>query len=51
MNLEELREMMDTDARKRVEAQEQTIKELHKKITDQRREIEQLRSRLEGGEK
>lgn len=51
MNLEELREMMDTDARKRAEAQEQTIKELHKKIADQQREIDHLRNQLKGGAK
>jgi uncharacterized coiled-coil protein SlyX len=51
MNLEELKEMMDTDARKRAEAQEQTIKELHKKIADQQRKIDTLRSQLKGGTK
>lgn len=49
MNLEELREMMDTDARKRMAAQEQTIKELHQKIAEQNREIAQLRAQLNGG--
>ena len=43
MNLEDLREMMDTDARKRMTAQEQTIKELHQKIADQNMEITRLR--------
>lgn len=43
MNLEDLREMMDTDARKRMTAQEQTIKELHQKIADQNKEIARLR--------
>lgn len=51
MNLEELREMMDTDARKRMAAQEQTIKELHQKIAEQRKEIDQLRAQLKAGSK
>ena len=42
---------MDTDSRKRAEAQEQTIKELHKKIADQQREIDHLRNQLKGGAK
>jgi predicted RNase H-like nuclease (RuvC/YqgF family) len=46
MNLEQLREMMDTDARKRAEAQEQTIKELHKRIAELRAENEQLKQQL-----
>ena len=51
MNLEQLREAMDTDARKRATAQEQTIKELHQKIADQNMEIARLRklAGLEGG--
>jgi uncharacterized coiled-coil protein SlyX len=48
MNLEQLREMMDTDARKRASAQEQTIKELHKKIAELRKENEQLKAQLKG---
>lgn len=51
MNLEELKEMMDTDARKRAAAQEQTIKELHQRIAGQRKEIELLRAKLKGGAK
>jgi uncharacterized coiled-coil protein SlyX len=47
MNLEDLREMMDTDARKRMTAQEQTIKELHQKVADQSKEIARLRKKLE----
>lgn len=43
MNLEQLREVMDTDARKRATAQEQTIKELHQKIAEQDKEITWLR--------
>lgn len=49
MNLEELKEMMDTDARKRAAAQEQTIKELHQKIAELRKENDQLRAQLNGG--
>lgn len=48
MNLEQLREMMDTDARKRVAAQEQTIKELHKTIKQLREENRALRDELSG---
>jgi exonuclease VII large subunit len=48
MNLEQLREMMDTDARKRAEAQEQTIKELHKTIKQLREENRALRDELSG---
>ena len=51
MNLEELKEMMDTDARKRCAAQEQTIKELHAKIAEQNKEIARLRAQLKGGVK
>ncbi len=51
MNLEELRNMMDTDARKRCAAQEQTIKELHQKIAEQNREIARLRAQLKGAAK
>lgn len=51
MNLEELREMMDTDARKRCAAQEQTIKELHQRIAEQQKEIERLEASLKGGGK
>lgn len=46
MKLDELKEMMDTDARKRVEAQEKTIKELHKVIAEKDRRIEILEARL-----
>ena len=49
MNLEELKEMMDTDARKRCAAQEQTIKELHQKIAEQNKEIARLRAQLKDG--
>ena len=49
MNLEEFRELMDTDARKRAEAQEQTIKELHKKIADRQRESEHQQKQRTGG--
>lgn len=44
MNLEQLRELMDTDARKRLKAQEQTIKDLHKRIADDKRELEAYRA-------
>ena len=50
MNLEQLREMMDTDARKRAEAQEQTIKELHKTIKQLREENQMLRSARSGSD-
>ena len=50
MNLEELKEMMDTDARRRCDAQEQTIKELHQKIAEQKKEIERLKANLKGGD-
>lgn len=46
MKLHEFKEMMDTDARKRCAAQEQTIKELHQKIAEQNREIARLRAQL-----
>ena len=47
MNLEQLREVMDTDARKRATAQEQTIKDLHQKIAEQDKEITRLRKLAE----
>jgi uncharacterized coiled-coil protein SlyX len=46
MKLNEFKEMMDTDAQKRVVAQEKTIKELHKVIADQQNKIEILEARL-----
>lgn len=46
MKQDELIKMMDTDARQRAEAQEKTIKELHKVIADQQNKIEILEARL-----
>lgn len=46
MKLDEFKEMMNTDARQRAEAQEKTIKELHKVIAEQQQEIDQLKARL-----
>lgn len=45
MNLQELKSALETDARKRVDAQEQTIKELHAQITDQDAWIKALENR------
>lgn len=47
MKLQELREMMDTDARRRVEAQEKTIRELHQKVADLDRQLKQANLELE----
>ena len=46
MKLDELKELMNTDARQRADAQEKTIKELHKVIADQQNKIEILEARL-----
>lgn len=45
MNLEQLRQSLDTDARKRCEAQEKTIKELHAKVKAQQGIITALQNR------
>ena len=47
MKLDELKELMNTDARQRAEAQEKTIKELHKVIADLQNKIEILEARLD----
>lgn len=52
MRLDQLKDMMETDARKRVTAQEQTIKELHQKTSEQSTTIKALENRclaLSGG--
>jgi uncharacterized small protein (DUF1192 family) len=47
MRIEELRDMMDTDARRRAQAQAKTIRELHEKIAALRAENERLRARID----
>lgn len=46
MKLDELRELMNTDARQRAEAQEKTIKKLHELLEEKDRRIEILEARL-----
>lgn len=47
MKLNEFKEMMNTDARQRAEAQEKTIKELHKLLAEKDQRIEILEARLD----
>lgn len=47
MKLDELRELMNTDARQRAEAQEKTIKKLHELLAEKDRRIEILEARLD----
>lgn len=46
MKLDEFKELMNTDARQRAEAQEKTIKKLHELLAEKDRRIEILEARL-----
>lgn len=52
MNLEEFKAALESEATKRVDSQEQTIRALHEMIYDQAEKIQELEAeieRLEGG--